>query len=337
MSEMKKHTEILVLCDREEEYARLMTEYLKRRRDLPWEVHTYTDMEELIKGEKAEEVSLMVVAESTYQEELEELMPRGMVILNESGTVRWDQIKNIDKYQRAENVLRELLETYMEIVGETLPQLTICGQTKFVGMYSPIRRCLQTTFAITMSQMLAREHRTLYMNFEHYAGITELLPDMQTRDMADLLYFLTAQKDKFKLRLQAIIQKRGNLDYIPPMRSGQNLLGISGAEWLKLLQKIGEFGGYEYVVLDLTENMQGLFEILRQCVQVFTLTKNDRVAKCKLTQYEQILALYDYEDVLHKTKRCSLPQIRRLPEDMEQYTKSDLAEYVQAQIKEFAE
>ncbi|MCH5344965.1 MAG: hypothetical protein J1E64_13100 [Acetatifactor sp.] len=334
MNKMTKSNKVLVLCDEEEEYACLMTEFLKGHRDLPWEIHTYTDVEELIRGEQGEEVALLVTAESAYREEMQSLRPLRVVILNESGVVRWEQWKHVNKYQQAENVLRELLEVYMEVIGEQLPQMMVGCQTKFVGIYSPVRRCLQTSFAITMSQMLAREHRTLYMNFEHYAGITELLPDMQTRDMADLLYFLTTQKDKFKLRMQAMIQQKGSLDYIPPMKSGQNLLTITGAEWMNLLRKIAELGDYEYVVLDLTESMQGLFDILRMCVRVFTLTKEDRIAKSKLMQYEQVLALYEYEDVLHKTRKCSVPQIRRLPEDLEQYTKGDLAAYVQTQLGE---
>lgn len=334
MNLVKESGSLLVLCDEEEEYARLMTEFLKGKKDLPWEIHTYTDTEELVRGEKGVEVALLVVSESAYREDMQELRPCRTVVLNESGVIRWEQVRHIDKYQQAENVLRELLETYMEGMGEQLPPILGSCKTKFVGIYSPVRRCLQTSFAVTMSQMLAREHRTLYMNFEHYAGITELLPDRQTRDLSDLLYFLAAQRDKFKLRLQTIVQKKGSLDYIPPMKSGQNLLSVTGAEWLHLLQKMAELGGYDFIVLDLTESMQGLFDIMRLCVRVFTLTKEDRIANSKMMQYEQVLALYDYEDVLQKTKKCSPPKIRRLPEELEQYTKGDLAEYVQTQLKE---
>ncbi len=329
----EKNEKIFVLCDAEEEYAQLMTEFLKKHRDLPWKIHTYTDREQLMRQEK-EEIAMLVIAESTYTEELQQLKPRRTVILNESGLKRWNTYRNINKYQQAEHVLRELLDVSMEIMGEQLPWLTARYRTKFIGIYSPVRRCLQTSFALTMSQILAREHRVLYLNFEHYAGIAELLPDRQTRDLADLLYFFTAEKDKFRLRFQTIIQKKGSLDYIPPMKSGQNLLTVTGAEWMNLFQKIEEIGDYEYVVLDLSESMQGLFDILRMCIRVFTLTKEDRLAKSKLMQYEQVLALYEYEDVLNKTSRCSLPQIRRLPEEMEQYTKGDLADYVRMQLKD---
>ena len=134
--------------------------------------------------------------------------------------------------------------------------------------------------------------------------------------------------------MQTIIQRRGKLDYIPPMKSGQNLLTVTAGEWMQLLQKITELGEYEYVILDLSESMQGLFDILRKCTKVFTLTQTDPIAQSKIMQYEQILALYEYEDVLGKTCKCSPPKIRKLPQELEQYTRGDLAEYVRRQLKE---
>lgn len=329
-----KEEVVLVLYDHDEEYAQLMTEFIKAHRNLQWKVRTYTELSRLLKEEGGQSITLLVAGEASWCEELRALKPLQTVILNESGMLKWEKITNISKYQQADNVLRGIMEAYMEVADSQLPLLGTNSHTSFIGIYSPVRRCLQTSFALTMSQLMGTEHRTLYLNFEHYAGITELLPDMQTRDMADLLYFLTAEEDKFRLRLQTMIQHRGSLDYIPPMRSGQNLLTITLAEWMSLFRKLEALGEYEYVVLDLSESMQGLFEILRMCTRVFTLTRDDRIAQSKLLQYEQILELYEYEDVLHKTSRCNLPTIRRLPEELEQYTKGDLAEYVREQLKE---
>ncbi len=325
---------VMALCDTEEEYARLMTEFLRRHKDLPWELHTYTSVEELLERERHCPVAMLVVAESTYTEEMQRLQPGRTVVLNESGVLRWKELPCVDKYQQAEEVLRYLLAVYMEIAEVQLPRLRTDSPVVFIGNYSPVRRSMQTSFALTMSQLLAQEHRTLYLNFEHYAGIAELLPDTQTFDLADLLYFLNAEQDKFRLRMRTMLRHKGNLDYIPPMKSGQNLLTVTAAEWLGLLSKIEELEEYEYVILDLSESMQGLFDILRLCRHIFTLTREDRVARSKLLQYEQILSLYEYEDLLDKTKRVSLSHIRRLPEELEQYTKGDLADLVKELLKE---
>lgn len=332
---MKKESkDILVLCDTEEEYAWLMTDFLKTHKDLPWEIHTYTAASMLMQQEQKEQISMLVVAESAYTEEMKSLKPICVVILNESGLLKWRDVQNVNKYQQADNVLRSLMEIYSEFADGQPPKLTGDFNTRFIGFYSPVRRCMQTSIALTMSQMLAAQRRTLYLNFEHYAGVPELIPDIQTRDMADLLYFLSGDKDKFSLRMQSIIRHKGKLDYIPPMKSGQNLLAVTVGEWMQLLQRITELGEYEYVVLDLSESMQGLFDILRNCNRIFMLTQDDHIAQSKIARYEQVLALYEYEDVLQKTCKCKTPKVRKLPKDLEQYTKGELAEYVRRQLTE---
>lgn len=329
---MRGEEKIMALCDTEDEYAQLMTEFLKKNKELPWKIHTYTSVQELVKEEK-EDLELLVVSESAYCEEVQGLEAPRTVVLSESGVMKWENVVYVDKYQQAEDVLKELIQVYMEIADTRLPKLKKSGNITFIGNYSPVRRAMQTSFALTMGQILAKEHATLYLNFEHYTGIAELRPDIQTPDMADLLYFLKADREKFRLRLRSICKRMGNLDYIPSMKSGQNLLSIPAADWLELLQRIEEMGEYEYVILDLSESMQGLFDILRMCKVVFTLTKEDRIARSKLLQYEQLLSLYEYEDVLEKTRRLKLPHIQRLPEDLEQLTRGDLAALVNDLLK----
>lgn len=327
---------VVALCDTEEEYAQNMTEFIKRHRNLPWELHTYTDMAALIREER-NEIEMLIIAESAFCQEIKELRTKRLVVLSESGVMRWENVFYVDKYQEAEAVFKQLLGVYMEIANVSLPTLRRNYKTVFIGNYSPVRRSMQTSFAITMSQMLAETHPTLYLNFEHYAGTTELLPDMQTLDLADLLYFLNAEKEKFRWRMQTMLKHKGGLDYIPPVKSGQNLLTVTASEWMELLQKIEELEEYEYVVLDLSESMQGLFEILRLCTSVYTLIREDRIARAKLLQYEQILDLYEYGDVLDKTKRLNLSHIRRLPEELEQLTKGDLADLVRRLVRDMEE
>ena len=50
-----------------------------------------------------------------------------------------------------------------------------------------------------------------------------------------------------------------------------------------------------------------------------------------------MLDLYEYKDLLDKTRRLSLSHIRRLPEELEQLTKGDLAELVKGLLRELKE
>lgn len=319
----------MVLCDEEAEYAQLMSEYLRKHGELPWSLSTYTSTQELLRQEK-QGMDMLVVAENAYADSLSELQPHNLVVLNESGVMQWENVHYVDKYMQAEEVRKQLLAIYADGAGTQFPKIRTGMQTKFIGNYSPVRRCMQTSFALTLGQLLAAQHRTLYLNFEHYAGFGKCMPQSPVMDLADLLYFVNAETEKFRIRMQTMLQQMGEMDYIPPMKAGQNLLTVTEEEWLGLLQKISELEEYEYVILDLSESMQGLFEILRRCSRIFTSTARDATAERKLMQYEQVLSLYAYEDVLYKTDRLDLSFIRRLPAEPEQLTRSEMAEAVKS-------
>lgn len=318
---------IMALCDSEEEYAQLMTEFLKKHKDIPWEVQTYTSIEELLKTDSGK-LTLLVVSEADFCQEMLRLNALRTVILNESGLMQWKDMTYIDKYQPAEEVFKILLQIYMEVADIPLPRTVGSNATSFLGFYSPVHRGLQTSTALTMGQLLSKDYSVLYLNFEYCAGIGELLPNLKTPDIADLLYFLNTEKDRFQLRMQTLCRQVGELKYIPPMRSGQNLLTITVSEWLCFLQKLEELGEYDYIILDLSDCLQGLFDILRMCTKIYTLEREDGISQSKMLQYEQLLEMCEYEDVVEKTKKYTIPHIQRIPDGLEHFTKGELASIV---------
>ena len=44
-------------------------------------------------------------------------------------------------------------------------------KTEFLGVYSPLGRCLQTSFAWTLAQILSEERAVLYLNMEEYSDL----------------------------------------------------------------------------------------------------------------------------------------------------------------------
>ena len=86
--------------------------------------------------------------------------------------------------------------------------------------------------------------------------------------------------------------------------------------------------------MDLSESIQGTFEILCLCDRIYTIIQEEERARAKLAQYEEILRAYEYEEVLEKTKKEILPQFAQLPERIEQYTVGELARYIRKLIRE---
>ena len=92
-----------------------------------------------------------------------------------------------------------------------------------------------------------------------------------------------------------------------------------------MLQTIEKVTDYEYCILDLSEHMDGVLEVLRQCDYVFTITREDGFAAAKMAQYEALLKSTQYEDIFMKTRRCRLPVFRELPGNLSMLTHGELA------------
>lgn len=329
---MKNEEPVLVLFDQEEEYTFLMSDYLKGQKGVPWKIRSYTRQEDLLECEKDSSINMLVISESSLSEQVKGLNADKIVILNESGFQETENMTSVSKYQAADEVLHMLLEMYLEIASADIGILPGKGKTGFIGIYSPVKRSLQTGFALAMSEILSEKTRTLYLSFEHYCGVADIMPGDKGTDLSDLVYFLNSDSEKFRLHFESIVRQRGNLNYVPPMRSGQNLLTITSAEWKNLLCRINESGLYDFVIMDLTDSMQGLFEILRECKYVYTVMKEDRFAQVKMMQYEQMLNMYEYKDVMDKTIKFVMPKFQYVPDTLEQFTRGEFSDYVRHMV-----
>lgn len=325
---------ILVLCDGEEEYLHRMTEYLQEKQTLPFAVHAFTGLKELKRFCADKEIELLIVAENSYEEQVKELGARNTVILNESGNEIGEGIKNINKYQSSEAILREIINTCSGETEDTCKRIASGRRMMIIGNYTPVKRCLQTTFAMSLGQILAKKHKVLYLNFETFSGLDYMLDREFTMDITDALYFFNCERGKLAYRLTGMIQSVNGMDYIPPVVSYKDLYMVTGEQWLALFKEIENIIGYEYLILDLSEQMNGLFDILRNCYRVYTITRQDGFAAAKIKQYEAMLKQEDYEDVAGKTRKWNLPVFHTLPSSLRQLTHGDLASYIKDIVEE---
>lgn len=324
----------LVIFDRDEKYAGNLMEYLGNVVDFPYTISVYSKKESLLESAREETIHLLLVSESAYACIKDEIEAEQVMILNESGELTWKDLQNIKKYQSAEYIVREIMHYYVEVADAVPPKLTTQGNAKLIGFFSPVRRCSQTTMGLTLGQIMAERCRTLYVNFESLSGFPYLLEYSGGRDLSDMMYFLETAPGKFGMHLQNCVRKLENLDYIPPMSAMHQMLLVQAEQWQKLIGALIREGGYEVVILDLSEGMQGLFEILRMCTHVYTLIKDDRYARAKVEQYEQLLQLCEYQDVLQKTRKRKIPYMREIPDGICYQPGAEFSGYVKNMLKE---
>lgn len=321
------------LCDSERKYAEHLMEYLIQNLPLSYEIQLFTSREKLEINDHLGEV-ILIISEREFQQDLVSCGFQKILVLNESGNYFEKDVVSISKYQAVSRVVSEIRKICASHDSKMHGSLRHMGPMHIFGVYTPLSRCLQTTFSLTTGQILARQGKVLYLNFEGFSGLEQLLGREFQGSVADLLYYCGCAKNKLESHLYGISVTIGGMDMIPPMKSFLELRAISGREWLDLFQTIEEVTEYEYLILDLSEQIDSLFDLLRACETVFTIYREDPISLAKMKEYEQLLKCQGYEDVAAKTIHLEFPVFQELPANFEHLTHGELADCIRNKLKE---
>lgn len=325
---------IMAICDRQAAYTSQLIALFQGKKELPFEIHGFTKNESLQEFCDNNRIALLLVSEPDYREELQDKAIDRILVLREGTGSLPENVATVNKFQPAGMLYREIMRVYGE--GEKIVPFRKNEKKKIrlIGVYSPLHCCMQTTFALTAGEILAKKRKTLYLNFECFSGFEMLLGRRFGGNMTDVLYYYDCAKEKLSYKLESVVQKMGELYFIPPAASYEDFQGIKEEEWLSVITEIAQTGGYETVLLDLTEQVRGVYPLLEACDKIYTLLKDDRMAKAKLAQYELMLEQETYRKIREKTVKCRLPVFKNLPERMEEFSYGELADYVKKLLTE---
>lgn len=327
---MKK--KIMAVCDPEAAYVYRLLEFLNRQEELPFEVRAFTDAGKLKSFLGEQSIAVLLADEHILEDWMKEKDIKVIILSEGSFFAEWQEYPSVYKYQSSEDILREVMCYYGDVV-QTEPALPGVKQgTELIGIYSPVRRTGRTTFAVTLGQVLAENRRVLYLNMEEYSGFAQLLGREVKADLADLMYFVRKGNGQINHRLNQMACELGALDYIPPAAFPADLKSVTYDEWEYLLQVIEEQSLYETVILDMGDHIQKVFDLLGLCKRIYSPVLKDTVSKAKWMQYEYMLGMSNKESLLKRTRKLMLP--RQKPHSLDELGASPLAGYVRTLLEE---
>ena len=329
MGRPEKPEKIIAICDSDLSYAGRLVEYLRQEAAFPCEIRQYTGADKLLQDPESRSASLIVIAQSQYTEAVAQAQFENLLLLNESD--EW--------LEEPENISKSITNIVLSIrskcaVGDepVVASMRHGSPMIRIGVYTPVTRCLQTMFTMTLGQILARRHRVLYMNFEAFSGLEKMLSREFRGNVSDLIYYNECAREKLAGQLELMTEEVGGLHFLPPMKSFIELQSIRKDQWSSLLRTIEKVTEYEYLLMDLTEHTDGLFDLLRTCDRVYTIVRDDSFSRARYFQYEDLLRRMNYEDVRMRTEHWKFPVFRELPSGLEDLTRGELAAYIRSQL-----
>ena len=321
------------VCDSEKAYAEKIYEYIHATYPDRFEPVLFTGLQQFREYSMEKSAGVILVCEEMVDAFEWDDNKSAIIVLSKEKKDTVLGRKAIFKYRSAKEIMKKVMEYCAERRNDTIRRN--CEKPlKVIGVYSPVKRTFQTTYALTLGQLLAEKGKALYLNFECFSGFDYMMQTLSCNksDLMDLVYFWECGSENFSYRLGSITEKIGNLDYVRPVHSFMNFEGITTKQWTEFIRAFEEYTDYEYLILDLSEKLNGLFEILRVCSTVYSITDNRKISSAKMRQYETLLCECAYEDVLDKTRKLALPLFREIPENFELLPYSDLAGFIKKEI-----
>lgn len=333
---------VFAVCDLEVEYALNFMDFLNRKKNIPFEIQAFTAVENLIDYGKHTHIELLLISGRAMCREVRELDIGKIIILSEGvHPPDLDQYPSVYKYQSSSDVLREVMKYYgteKKTASDTFPVLK--KNTEILGVYSPLGRCLKTSFALTLGQILAKNKAVLYLNLEEFSGFEELLGKGFAHTLSDLLYYVRQDNQNLLHKMNSMVQTINNLDYIPPVQMPADIRGITWQDWERLWQMIMHDSSYEVVVLDIGCGIDENFQLLDLCKRIYMPVLADTVSQCKIAQFENLVRIWDFPQILEKTVKISPPfHMISAPSAscIEQMVWSELGDYVRELLRKETE
>ena len=123
------------------------------------------------------------------------------------------------------------------------------------------------------------------MNLEEYSGFSRLVCGDYRADLSDVLY-LYRQGTYNWMRLKSMVHNWGSMDYIPPVRYGEDLSQVTPEEMAMLIDRIARESGYDKVVVDVGQMGRGALPVLSVCDVVYMPVREDCVSAAKIEEFE---------------------------------------------------
>lgn len=294
----------LVICDREEGYAKALALYLTKKTELSVQVQVCSSMKHVLAVAESG-IDYLIISEKYCLKDRKRVGAKKVFVLTSGNLKEKDEKETaLYKYQSGEKLLGEMLKECddLETAESFLWKNTKKQSGKIIGVFSPVHRIGKTTYALRMGERLSASSNVLYLNLEIFGGIGGHFEE-GGQTLADVLYYVRQEKRNLGLILTTMVCHREGLDYILPMPVSEDVKEVEAEEWISLVRKIMNESIYETIILDIDEGIRHPYQLLKMCTEIHLVTDESVYSRAKERQFEKELLLLGYEDILRKMVR----------------------------------
>lgn len=298
----------LAIFDVDELYAERLTDYIRKRSEVPLEVTLFTEEEALIQFTQSHEIDLLLIHIHLMNPILKEQRIGEVIYLTDVETKADTKARFWYKFQSAQPLLDDILACY-QVREPTLGGALTIHNAEVIGIY-PVEANMQATlFSLLLNRVLAEDNRVLYLTLEQLSGLSKLL-DMEFQyDLSDAVYYDEQQQLIEKLSDLAI--STDNYTLIPPMRNPLDCSSVLNRQIEDMVRTLSTCGGYDFIVVNLGADLLRALAMIPCCHRVYMPITDDVVSQAKQVDFQKAVYEMEQENLLKKIHSLTLPALHQ--------------------------
>lgn len=299
---------IIAIFDSEADYALKLAEYFNLKSGLNYSVSVFTDYNSLKNYLSENNVDILLVSEEfcSYIEDFKNIP--GIFILTEGNVdAALQEYASLYKYQSTDCILRDVMSHYAAYSPCEKKMISTFSPAKITGVYSPVKRCGKTSFALAYGCITSLTENCLYINLEEYPGFSFFTKHTHIGDLSDLLYFYRQNPSNIGKKLIALSHTYHNLNYIPPMQFSYDIKNMESSDLNNFIQAIAETEHFQNIILDISDSIKDVPGMLAICDKIFMPTTKDPISQLKIDDFFKGVSALCTSSVKDKTEILALP------------------------------
>ena len=254
----------IALCDLDSDYILKFANHLMSRANVG--VHIFTTTEGFYSDETEFDVTIL----TEEFEEISSFRPNGRIghkyiLTEDSANISEDYIY---KFQAVDKLLEEISEL-KEVKKISIGKRISNGNSKLVGVYSPIAHELQLPFSMALGQAYRTGGKVLFIDLEEISIMPNLIGRNCERNLMDLLYLMNTDSD-VERNLADYVHSFMGFDYIEPFFNPNEISEVDEDTWSRFFEMLVK-SDYEVVVILFGRAINGFSKLIERLSRLFVL------------------------------------------------------------------
>lgn len=301
----------LAICMKDLEYQARFVNCLMNHYKHLYEVHVFTNLEEL-KMTKPLEHSVIITGEysteelANFVERGEKLLFLAEEILGDENSVSED-VTYAGKYQEVYKIT-EIIQRLTADSTTSQIQSTKESGCKWTGIYSLSKEKYQISFGGLLAEIYGEEEQVLLLDLQAHSGLMEQEAEVPHMGLEDLLSVATTGNYS-KGRILECIGHESNWDYVYPVKNTECLVEGHWELYQTLMKILEKELKYQRIIINFGTVFPGQLEMMEHCDSLYLLCGKEMGDNWREDAFRNELHRGDRDQLIQKIKQIGLPII----------------------------